>query len=411
MKRVVCALIMCAGWIHSAHAAEWYLHAGSDILGEQFVLIDEDTLDYSLEYRGMLRTRWNPLGEQWENAGIENTLSIGNLALRESLTGEGTRRFSNLWAFDTRGQMLLRHYWGNDSDNRSDWARAEGRATVKRSFSNDTELGFEQGMCALAYRTGSPVYLDSYRHWHGFTFQQTTGFRYGGARCVLEHEIVPDSTELTSWGMSAGLYGVIPVNTVWELNGDASLRTMWFDDTDVQPNRTTLFASLGLSRRIGLDWSVEYDPDIRILHYAPSDSTFYSTWNMQNTVDAVRWFSWGYLRGGPVVGWQRASSDGYDEYDVIGGHVDINVLSVVPGVIDASIEAGHVGYTAEHESVYTDHYYWDVTLLLSLNTPWDTRFDVSFVLSSRHHDVWEDNSRSFFLTVDLSRLMLGDTQP
>jgi len=70
---------------------EWRVRTGTDLIGEQFHLIEDDTLDLTTEFRTELQTHWRygglGAGLRWRDVDLDHRVGIGTETLRHDFSG------------------------------------------------------------------------------------------------------------------------------------------------------------------------------------------------------------------------------------------------------------------------------------------------------------------------------------
>jgi len=394
------------GLVTAAHGLEWRLRAGSDIIGEQFYLIERDTLDVSTELRGQLQTLWDHDGRRWRGVRVDHRLGGGTHSLRDDVSGEGTFVIDSTWQAEGRLLGAARHYLATASGARSDFV--EGRASVLLRHGRPgvgQSWGIDQGVEGLSYRQHSPLLLNAARHWHGIVFDGQHAFDLYGARAAVEHEIVPDSSGLGFWGLAADAYGMRGLSAAWDASGDLSLVLRRYRDRAAHPHEADLDGRLRAGWRFAPTWSFEASTGATAVRYSPADSIYYDVLRLQPAVELVWWPTWGSIRLGPTVAWQRSASLRGEDYVQWGAQAGTSVLSGRLGFVDLAAQVGRRNYVYPDEAVFTDYTYWDLTLVVAARLPGGVQLDTFLIGRTEGHRERGENTRSILLTVDVSRAL------
>lgn len=389
---------------------EWRVRTGTDLIGEQFHLIDEDTLDLTTELRTQLQARWSYPGSElascWRAVDLDHRVGIGTEAFRYDFSGKAVWHPDSAWRLDMRGLSLARYYLGDAGGVRSDFVQGRLQAILERDlFDENSAWGIDQGIEGTAYRAGSPTLLDGLRHWHGFVVDGQRGFDFYGGRVVLEHERIPDSTALDYVGIVGDGYATWSLSDTWDLSGDASFIGKRYRDPGVHPHQSTLAANVRLGWQVLPDWSVELNPALTLASYDPADSIFYGYRRTEAALSLIRWTLWGSLRGGPRAAWQYSRALRGDEYVEWGMQAGVNLFTVERGFADLRTEFGWRNYLHDDEAFFSDYRYWDTALLATARLPWRLQLDAFVVFRAEFHATTLDDTRSILLAIDLSRTL------
>lgn len=382
----------------------WRVRTGTDVIGERFRLIETDTLDLTTEYRGQLQTTWRYRGEDWTNILVDNRLGIGTLSARHDLDMRASRRLGQRWSVDLSGITAYRHYLDSADGIRSDFAEGRFVTTLRRGRRTALRTwGIEQGIEGLAYEQDSPLFLDGVRHWHGFIYDSRRGLDFVGARAVVEHEVVPDSSGLNAWGVVADAYTMRSLSDSWMLSGDGSVVARRYRDRTTRPHRVDVYANGRLAYRFAPSWSVESTLGVTGNVHSPADSIYYDVYHAQPTIELVWWPLWGQVRLGPAFAVQRSPTIASDDYTQWGATAGANLFSARRGFFDATVTVGHRNYANDAEAYLSDYLYWDGTLALTTYLPWGIDLDTFLLVRTERHRESGDNSTSVLFTLNLSR--------
>ncbi len=382
----------------------WHVRAGTDVIGERFRLVETDTLDLTTEYRGQLQTTWRYRGDDWTNILVDNRLGIGTLSARHDLDMRASRRLGPRWSIDLSGITAYRHYLDSADGIRSDFAEGRFVTTIRRGGRNALRTwGIEQGIEGLAYEQDSPLFLDGVRHWHGFVYDSRRGLDFVGARAAVEHEVVPDSSGLNSWGIVADAYTMRSLGDSWMLSGDGSVIGRRYRDTSARPHSVDVYTNGRLAYRLTPSWSVEGTLGVTGNIYSPADSIYYDLYHFQPTIELVWWPLWGQVRVGPAFAVQQSPTVSSDDYTQWGATAGTNLFSIRHGFLDATVTVGRRNYANDAEAYLSDYLYWDGTLALTTYLPWGIDLDSFVLVRTERHKESGDNSTSVLFTLNLSR--------
>lgn len=389
---------------------EWRVRTGTDLIGEQFHLIDDDTLDLTTEFRTELQTRWRygglGAGLRWRDVDLDHRVGIGTETLRHDFSGSAIWNPDSAWHVDMRGLTLARYYLDDAGGTRSNFVQGRFQAILRREpFDENASWGIDQGVEGAAYGNRSSVFLNGLRHWHGLVVDGQRGFDFYGGRVVLEHERIPDSTALDYVGVGGDLYGTWSPSLSWDASGEVAFTGRRYRNPQVRPHESTLTAHTRLGWRLLADWSVEVDPTLTVASYDPADSIYYSHRRIAPAISLVWWPTWGSVRVGPRAAWQRSRTFRGEDYAEWGFQASVNLFSSERGFLDLTTEVGWRDYLHDEEAFFTDHRYWDTTLLLTGHLPWGLQLDTFVTFRAESHPNAVDNTRSILVAVDLSRAL------
>jgi hypothetical protein len=402
--RILIPILVLIPAIGLTAPAEWHARVGTDLIGEQFRLVDTDTLDLTTDYRAQLQTTWQSGDDTSSHVYVDNRIGMGTLAARHDLEIGGAMRLNRAWRLDLDAFTAARYYLDESSGTRSHFT--EGRTNVVTRYGvpgSPVAWSLDQGASGIVYSGNSNYYLNALRHWHGIGTELRDGFDYGAARLLGIREVVPDSAGMGYWGVSVDGYTMRSLTSDWDMSSDLIATWRRYADSDTHPDQTDTYGSIRVDRRFNTAWSMQVSSDISATAYSPADSIYYTVYAVKPTLTAAWWPSWGQIRSGPSMAFQRSPTLAGENYRQWGGLVGFNGYSSRWGFIDASITIGHRDYLHDDEAFFSDYLYWDGTLALTAHLPWNIELDTFIILRNESHREAADNSASVLLTVDISR--------
>ena len=286
---------------------------GTDLIGERFTIVDEDTLDLEKESRvGLDLNHMAHIGRS--DLLLNNRFTIGTSSFRGALRAAAKCTTGSLTALGANADVVVRRYHDTGDGLRSHVVYADLRGHSGTPLALTTTLGVESRIGQIRYSTPSSLQRSSWIHSHDAYIEWLPGWRIWQFRVGADREIVPDSTGLGYIAARGNLFGELPLDWPYRATIDLSTEIRRYKDTSLRPHFGEYGGTARFGRSLGDRWSLSLTVPVSIVTYQPADSVYANTKNMSAKAE-LEWMIAGlYLRAGPEVDFQRSSTTSGEDY-------------------------------------------------------------------------------------------------
>jgi len=383
------------------------LHAATEVAGEGFRIVESETTEVTTDAYGQLRVVSSGALGSWRNIILDNRFAAGMSSLRYDFRGTGEWKNTSPVGVNLDGAVSARRFHGANSASRSSYIETSGEVAALSPLPHayPGTWGSVHLVRGVWYDRTSSVYTNAMSHWHGLALETTRDLSTWTTKAGVEHEFVPDSSELGYWGFSGSSFAMWVPSLDWLVSGGVIAAWKDYPAPGTHPDESSATLHARVTRRLNPSWSLETGINGAVLAFSPADDVFPSTHNLELLAEAKWEPGLVSTRFGAGAGMQQSPSSPADEYSERFLQAGCNLISRTSGFSDVSFRAGKRTYRHPSAAYSSDYVFGEFTALVSGARLFGVRAEAFVTFRSEHHEDDTENSRNLFITVDISRTM------
>jgi len=397
----------CVARAGDAWETTYELHAATEVAGEGFRIVEAETTEVTTDAYGQLRVVSSGAFGSWGNITLDNRFAAGMSSLRYDFRGTAERKNTSPVGINLDGTFSARRFHGANSVSRSSYIETSGEVAALSPLPHayPGTWGSVHSVRGVWYDRTSSVYTNAISHWHGLALETTRDLSTWTAKAGVEHEFVPDSSELGYWGLSGNSFAMWVPSLDWLVSGGVIAAWKDYPAPGTHPDERSATMHARVTRRLNPSWSLETGINAALLAFRPAGEVFPSTRNLELLAEAKWEPGLVSTRLGAGAGMQRSPSSPADEYSERFFQAGCNLISRTSGFSDVSIRAGKRIFRHPSAAYSTEYVFSEFTALVSGARLFGVRAEAFVTFRSEHHQDDKENARNLFITVDISRVM------